>query len=247
MTDSAIIPTLFEYQLSDITDSSKTVSKQLAEAMMVFFATHPLFKWADINNGCEARADAVCLLLQQWGIPNYKAWVFSGRYLKKHVGGLKQNWNYHVAPMLQVMEDGQLIQYIIDPATSGSLQTFYNWAANITEFAHSYQLVKEAHWYIFPGKKITGNNWNTRNRQNQKWMIQGLAGVNGLNAKGRAQLVFNKARIKKIKIAFEKLKRESPVENSTVFIKELQDSGKYILPTTLNKHRVAHRWRLEEE
>ena len=212
MTDTVIIPTLFEHDLSDITEGGKTVSKELAEAMMLFFATNRLFKWSDSNNGCEARADAVCILLSEWGIPNYKAWVFSGQYLKKHVGGLKQNWNYHVAAMLQVMENGELIHYIIDPATSAGLQTFYNWAAGITDYPHSYQLVKEAHWYIFSGKKISINNWNSRNRQNRKWMIQGLAGINGLSAKGKAALVFNKGRIKKISIAFEKLKREKPAE-----------------------------------
>jgi Glutaminase len=212
MTETEIIPTLFDHQLSDITDSSKTVSKALAEKLMVFFATHPMFNWRNSHNGCEARADAVCILLQEWGIPNYKAWVFSGKYLKNHIGGLKQNWNYHVAAMLQVMETGQLVHYIIDPATSAGLQTFYNWAAGITEYPHSYQLVKEAHWYIFSDKKITANNWNSRNRQNRKWMIQGLAGVNSLSAKGRAALVFNKARIKKTLVTFEKLKREKPTE-----------------------------------
>ncbi len=87
MTDMEIIPTLFEYRLSDITDSSKTVSKQQAEAIMHFFAKQPLFTWTKSNNGCEARADAVSVLLQQWDIPHYKAWVFSGKYLKNHLGG----------------------------------------------------------------------------------------------------------------------------------------------------------------
>ena len=210
MVEMEIIPTLFEYQLSDITDSSKTVSKLQAESIMQFFAAQPLFTWNNNNNGCEARADAVCILLQHWHIPHYKAWVFSGKYLKNHLGGLKQNWNYHVAALLQVMEAGELVHYIIDPATSPGLQTFYNWSADITDFAHSYQVIKEPHWYIFAGKKITAHNWNKRNRQNQKWMIQGLAGINGLSAKGRAALVFNKSRVKKTAMAFEKLKLQQP-------------------------------------
>lgn len=210
MADTEIIPTLFEYQLSDVTDSSKTVSKQQAEAIMQFFAAQPLFTWSNSNNGCEARADAVCVLLEQWGIPHYKAWVFSGKYLKNHLGGLKQNWNYHVAVLLQVKEDGELVHYIIDPATSSQLQTFYQWSAAITDFAHSYQVIKEPHWYIFTGKKITAHNWHNRNRQNRKWMIQGLAGINGLSAKGKAALVFNKSSIKKTTLAFEKLKQSHP-------------------------------------
>jgi Glutaminase len=210
MVEMEIIPTLFEYQLSDITDSTKTVSNQYAEAIMQFFAAQPLFTWSHSNNGCEARADAVSVLLEHWGIPHYKAWVFSGKYLKNHLGGLKQNWNYHVAVLLQVIEKEELVQYIIDPATSPQLQTFYNWSADITDFAHSYQVIKEPHLYIFSGKKITAYNWNNRNRQNRKWMIQGLAGINGLSAKGKAALVFNKNKIKKTALAFEKLKREHP-------------------------------------
>lgn len=212
MTETAIIPTLFEYRLSDVTDVSKTVPKELAEKLMAFFTAHPLLNWKNSHNGCEARADAVCVLLQEWDIPNYKAWVFSGQYLKKHFGALKKNWNYHVAPMLQVIENGRLIYYVIDPATSASLQTFYNWADNLTQYPHSYHLVKEPHWYIFSAKKVTANNWNSRDRQNRKWMIQGLAGVNGLSPKGRAALVFNKSRIKRTLLAFEQLKRQAPVE-----------------------------------
>jgi len=205
-----IIPSLFEYDLSDDIDSGKTVSKENAEAIMLFFAAHPLFNRANTHNGCEARADAICILLQEWHIPCYKAWVFSGNYLKKHIGGLKKNWNFHVAPMLQVMENGEPVHYIIDPATSAGLQTLYNWAAGITEYAHSYHFVKEAHWYIFSEKKIEQNNWNKRNRQNRKWMIQGLAGINDLSNKGKAALVFNKSRIKNIIIAFEKIKNTRP-------------------------------------
>lgn len=201
-----IIPTLFEYNLSDDIDCNKTVSKENAEAIMLFFAASPLFNRANTHNGCEARADAICVLLQAWDIPVFKAWVFSGNYLKKHIGGLKKNWNFHVAPMLQVMENGNLILYIIDPATSAGLQTMQNWAAGITEYPHSYHLVKEPHWYIFSDKKITQKNWNSRNRQNRKWMIQGLAGINGLSNKGKAALVFNKRRIKNTAVAFEKIK-----------------------------------------
>lgn len=210
MENIAILPTLFEYRLSDEIDNSKTVSKQQAEAIMTYFAKQPLFSWTDNHNGCEARADAVCVLLEDWEIPNFKAWVFSGRYLKKHVGGLKQNWNYHVAAMLLVMEDGDLVHYIIDPATSGGLQTMYNWAAGITDYPHSYHLIKEAGGYIFSDRRITVGNWHSRNRQNRKWMIQGLAGINGLNSKGKAELVFNKTRIKKVQLAFTALKKEKP-------------------------------------
>lgn len=210
MEHNGIVPTLFEYKLSDATVADTFVLKTIAEELMDFFAAHPLFKWAYSHNGCEARADAVCVLLDEWGIPNSKAWVFSGRYLKNHVGGLKQNWKYHVAASLPVMENGQLIHYILDPATSAGLLTLYGWAANVTDYAHSYHFLKEPRLYIFHDKKITRDNWHARNRRNRKWMIQGLANVNGLTAKGKAELIFNKARIKNTAAAFERLKKLKP-------------------------------------
>lgn len=200
-----IRPTLFEYVISDRIDGTPTVSKEKAEKLMKYFADAAIFNWADNNNGCEARADAVCLLLAERNIPHFKAWVFSGLYLKKHIGGLKQNWNYHVAALLPVEEGSQISYYVIDPSTSAGLQTLENWAANITHYPHSYHLIKEPHWYIFSENTITRNNWYRRNRQNRKWMIQGLAGINSLTTIGKAALVFNKNRIRNKKIALRKL------------------------------------------
>ena len=80
-----LIPSLFEYLLSDVIVTDNTVSKARAEQLFSFFKQQPLFKWNETHNGCEARADAVCVLLDEWQIPNYKAWVFSGEYLKKHI------------------------------------------------------------------------------------------------------------------------------------------------------------------
>ena len=47
---------------------------------MQFFAAQPLFTWTKSNNGCEARADAVSVLLQHWDIPHYQAWVFKAMH-----------------------------------------------------------------------------------------------------------------------------------------------------------------------
>ncbi len=210
MADLPIIPTLLEFRLTDPVAPANLVTKSLAVSLQDYFCNSPLFPWEQSHNGCEARADAVCLLLDNWGIPNYKAWVFSGRYLKKHVGELKQNWKYHVAALLPVSEDGQIQYYVIDPSTSARLQTLYDWAANVTEYAHSYHFVKEPHWYIFHDKEITAGNWHARNRRNRKWMVQGLANVNGLSAKGKAALTFNKRRIKNTASAFNKLLGEAP-------------------------------------
>ena len=212
MTDIIITPSLFDYQLTDDIDDTKTISKKQAENIMQFFKTTNLFNWYNSHNGCEARAEAICVLLEAWGIPCYKAWVFSGYFLKKHIGGLKKNWNYHVAPVLLVKEESKIVLYIIDPATSPELQILNDWAAGVTDYPHSYHFVKEAHWYIFSERKITSTNWNRRNRQNQKWMIQGLAGINGLSSRGKAALVFNKRSIKNTSASFDKLKKNMPTE-----------------------------------
>ena len=206
-----LVPTLFDHILSDTAEPASTISKADAEQLFLFFKQHPLFKWQDSHNGCEARADAVCVLLQHWNIPHYKAWVFSGSYLKDHIGGLKQNWNYHVAPLLPVEENEETIMYVIDPATGSSLQQMDNWAGAITAYPHSYHFIRLPNWYIFYEKKITPYNWHPRNRQNRKWMLQGLAGINGLAASGKARLCFNKGRLKNTERAFEKLKKQPPL------------------------------------
>ncbi|MEP6749345.1 MAG: protein-glutamine glutaminase family protein [Bacteroidota bacterium] len=207
----ALIPTLFDYTFTDATNPAKWMSKAEAEKLFSFFNGHALFTWTASHNGCEARADAVCILLQQWKIPHYKAWVFSGGYLKNNIGGLRQNWNYHVAAVLPVKEEDGIVFYIIDPATANTLQRMEAWAAGVTAYPHSYHFIKLPHWYLFHQGTITSTNWYARNRQNRKWMLQGLAGINGLTNVGKAQLCFCKERVKKVARAFQELKREDLV------------------------------------
>jgi len=212
--DEILLPTLFEYVLSDAASPDHTVSKQDAEKLFTYFKNNPLFKWGDTHNNCEARAEAVCLLLDAWNVPNYKGWVFSGAFLKNHIGGLKQLWNYHVAALLQVQEEDELKFYILDPATADHLQTVNDWAGNVTDYPHSYHLVKTADNYIFPAGKIFQNNWHKRNKQNRKWMLQGLAGINGLSSTGKAQLCFRKNKIRRTAAKFVGLRKENPLKTS---------------------------------
>jgi hypothetical protein len=205
-----IIPALFDGELSNVDFQRNTIPKKQAEELFTFFKQHSLFNWKDANNGCEGRADAVCVLLDEWGVPNYKGWVFGGAYLKNHIGELKQNWKYHVAAVLAVEEDKHVIDYVIDPSTANSLQRIDDWAMTITLVPHSYYSIRHAHEYIFPSKDISNSKWNDRNKQNRKWMIQCLAGINGLTAPGRAALSFQKTRLKNTALAFEKLKIEKP-------------------------------------
>ncbi len=206
-----IIPSLLDSQFSDITSLKSTISKKQAEKLFIFFKEHPLFNWKNANNGCEGRADALCILLDKWGIPNCKAWVFSGAYLKNHIGGLIQNWNYHVSTVIAIDENGQVMNYVIDPSTASSLKPINEWAIAVTMFPHSYHFIRQSNWYIFPKKNIATSKWNPRNKQNRKWMVQCLAGINSLSVSGKARLCFNKLKLKNIRAEFEKLKKESPI------------------------------------
>ena len=203
--------TLFDHELSDSLGESNTVSKQLANQLFDFFRNNPLFKWEQANNDCEDRANAVCILLEQWKVSCLKAWVFSGCFLKKGEGQLINNWNYHVAAAIPVNVEGNRSYYIIDPATLNEINNIEFWAANVTAFAHSHYLVKAAETYIFNAPTITKENWHKRNRQNYKWTIQGLAGINGVTKTGKAELVFKKALIKNTANAFQQLMQDKPL------------------------------------
>ncbi len=198
--------------LSDIVLETKTITKEEAQKIFDFFKNHPLFHWGDANNDCEDRANAICLLLTEWGIPNYKGWVFGGAYLKREEGSLVNLWNYHVAAALPVSENGEPVFYIIDPATSPLLEHIATWAEKVTDMACSYYLIKDSSYYIFPTCKLYRDNWNRQNRQNFKWTIQGLAGINGVSKQGQAAVIFNKNRIRNTERKFQDLLYHKPAE-----------------------------------
>lgn len=196
---------LFDDALSDIIDSSATVSAEAAEALFAYFRETPLFRWQDANNDCEDRANAACILMDQWRIPNYKAWVFGGQYLQRGTGSLVNCWNYHVAACLPVWKDNRLQYLVLDPATLKAIAPIEEWAESVTDTAYSFHLVKKGNYYIFPTGAIQRDNWHGRDRQNYKWTIQGLSGINGVSRIGKAQLIFQKKRIEKVEKEFKKL------------------------------------------
>lgn len=196
--------TLYDYALSDELKTDKAISKQQAEKLFTYFKSNPLFRWQDANNDCEDRANAICILLDEWKIQYGKGWVFSG-YVFKKIGYLKNLWKYHVAALLPVKEGEEINYYIIDPATSGKLITIEEWAANVTDNPHSYHLIKNGNYYIFHPRKIEKNNWYKRNKGNYNWTMQGLSGINGVSSKGKAQLAFNKKRLLKTEKLFKEL------------------------------------------
>lgn len=200
----------FEPSLSHALKTETGIEKTRADLLFRFFQGHSLFRWTDANNDCEDRANAICLLLDKWNIPNYKAWAFSGFFLRKEQGSLVNFWNYHVAALLPVYENGQLEFYVIDPATLNQLSTIETWADNITSIANCYYVVTPGDTYIFRVGQIKKDRWFKRNRQNFKWTIQGLAGINGASKKGQAQLFFCRQRIRKAAQEFKILLENKP-------------------------------------
>lgn len=215
MHSNALIPplpkALFDASLSVPIDPINTVTKEQVDELFSFFQHHSLFRWQDKQNNCEDRAHAIAILLNHWGIPNYKGWVFGGAYLKKTTGNLMNLWNYHVAPALPVMEYGVVELYILDPATTNKAVTLYNWADAVTVDECSYYLARPGSDYIFCTPVITPDNWHPADKQNWKWTMQGLAGINGVRPTGKAQLVFQKKRIAATEEAFKKLMRSKPI------------------------------------
>ncbi|MEP6950943.1 MAG: protein-glutamine glutaminase family protein [Ginsengibacter sp.] len=204
-----IIKTLYHQVLSDEIETDKVITKEQAEKLFAYFKNCTTFRWLDANNNCEDRANAICILLDEWNIQNGKGWVFSG-YVFKKTGYLKNLWKYHVAALVPVKEGAVIKYYIIDPATSDKLILIEDWAANITDNPHSYYLIKKGDYYIFNAGKIEKGNWFERNKRNYNWTIQGLSGINGVSSKGKAQLVFNKKKVLKTEASFKELKKLKP-------------------------------------
>lgn len=205
-----ILKTLFDNSLSDEIKTYNSISKAGAEKLFTFFKECKTFRWQDANNDCEDRANAICLLLDEWKIPNAKGWVFSG-YVFHKIGYLKNLWKYHVAATVPVMENEEVTYYIIDPATNEHITTVADWAADVTDNPHSYYLIKKGEYYIFNEKKIKKDNWYKRNKGNYNWTMQGLSGINGISSKGKAQLAFLKNKVRKTKKDFSELKNQNPL------------------------------------
>lgn len=201
--------TIFDQKLSDEIKPDKHLTQEKAQQLFNFFKNCTIFRWNDANNDCEDRANAISILLDKWGVPNYKGWVFSG-YIFNKEGFLKNLWRYHVAPLVPVQEQEKITLYIIDPATSKDMISIEDWAALVTDRPNSYYLVKDSDCYIFNEKKIEKDNWYKRNRQNYKWTVQGLSGINGVSTIGKAQLCFNKNRINNTEKQFKALLQAKP-------------------------------------
>jgi len=200
------LKTYFEATLSDEVYFDKPLTIEHANQIFDFFKKHWLFKWHDAHNDCEDRANAICILLDHWRVSNFKAWVFSGQFLKGEQGTLNNLWNYHVATAIPVSINNSIYFYVIDPATLQQSESIEVWADNVTESPYSYNLIKQGNCYIFSAENIQQNNWHLRDQENYRWTIEGLAGINGVAPDGEYFINENKLLIEKTRIEFNKLK-----------------------------------------
>jgi len=188
--------TLYDIILSDQLGLSAIITLHEAEEIFIRLQQLSILKWQTTHNFCEARAEAASLLLTAAGIQHAKAWVFGAGFLRKnHVGGLINYWNYHVAIAVYVSNDATNLWYVLDPSIANRPLFLNDWASSVTQYPHSYHCIKKSSYYIFPSGNIVKDKWHHRNRQNFKWVIQCLAGINGLTNLGKAQLVFKKQKI----------------------------------------------------
>ena len=207
--------TRFENLLSDEIYLGNAITIDKVNIIFEFFKQHSLFIWTNAHNDCEDRANAICILLDQWKVPNYKGWVFSGYFHKNEQGTLIDLWNYHVAAAIPVSIDNFVYLYIIDPGTLENSQTIEFWASNITVIPYSYHLLKKGSYYIFPTEFVERDNWHWRNEENYLWTIEGLAGINGVTVGGEDFINNNKKIIVKTRTEFEMLKNSPyPFNNS---------------------------------
>jgi hypothetical protein len=188
--------TLYDYSLGDSFPDIELACMETVQRAFHFLQQQPMFNWHKSHNFCEARAEAASLLLAAAGIYHAKCWVFGAAFLRKgYVGGLKNNWNYHVSVAVPTVNVNELAWMVLDPAMADEPQALYEWASNITDYPHSYHFVKDPQLYIFPAGSVVHDKWHKRHPRNFRWAMQGLAGVNALTPTGRAQLAFCKRRI----------------------------------------------------
>jgi Glutaminase len=199
-----LVKSIFKPEISDEIKTRNALTKEQAIEVFNYFQDSKLFRWQDSNNDCEDRANAICLLLDKWNIPNAKAWIFSG-YMFNKKGFLKNMWKYHVAVILPARENEEIVLYALDPATNPELIPIRDWAENVGDNPFNYYVVKNGKYYIFDPGNIKKKIWSKRNKGNFNWTMQGLSGINGLSVRGKAQLAFNKKKVIKTKALFMQL------------------------------------------
>lgn len=79
-------------------------------------------------DGCYARAHIMARRFEQMGIAAQKVWIKG----ELSVPGTDIQWNYHVAPVVEVKDtDGKIVKYVIDPSLTDKAVTVDEWVAKM--------------------------------------------------------------------------------------------------------------------
>ena len=83
-------------------------------------------------DGCYARAHIMARRFEEMGIPVQKVWI-KGRL---SVPNTDIEWEYHVAPSVQVKEkNGKIVNYVIDPSLTDKAVPLDTWVATMSSAA----------------------------------------------------------------------------------------------------------------
>jgi len=79
-------------------------------------------------DGCYARAHIMARRFEAEGIPTQKVWIKGNLF----VPGTDIEWNYHVAPIVDVKEaNGEIKKYVIDPSLNQKAVPIDEWVASM--------------------------------------------------------------------------------------------------------------------
>jgi hypothetical protein len=93
------------------------VSEAQAQSLFSQMARQSRIPFRYPEDGCYARAHAMSALMERRGIVSGKAFIEGDlRVSTPHSPGGSVSWWYHVAPIVLVEKDGELMPYVIDPS-----------------------------------------------------------------------------------------------------------------------------------
>jgi|GEM_PF-715671 len=79
-------------------------------------------------DGCYARAHVMARRFEAMGIPVEKVWIKGSLF----VPGTDVQWNYHVAPVINVKsKEGKIVKYVIDPSLTEKAVTVDGWVESM--------------------------------------------------------------------------------------------------------------------
>lgn len=202
-------------QLSEKMDINPICNAK-ADSIFKTFLTSKAFDWTDRKNNCEDRANAICLILDKWGVSNGKAWLFGGKNASygNKLGTLK-GWSYHVAACIFVRQDnGQIDTLVIDPLTdSEKAVNIRSWSSLITRNPTNIYFITSNAKYQQNMVSLTPT-WKFSNDFYEE-TIEGLTRYNNFSIWTRVKTKkYLKKNLKKVKSEFISL-LNTPIQNIT--------------------------------